>query len=131
MKEINKKQNKDKQIKGLGDQIEKLSKALGVDRIAKKVLGEDCGCEERKKKLNQMFPKWSNIRQFTEDEIKIYEDAIPTIDKKGRVTPDEKEIVNILYENVFGHKPKWKSCSPCNKQIMDNLKKVYENSCKI
>ena len=41
--------------KGLGDSIEKALKATGIDKVAKKVLGDDCGCEERKKKLNQMF----------------------------------------------------------------------------
>ena len=55
--------------KGLGDDIAKFTKATGIDKLAKKVLGEDCGCEERRQKLNQMFPRFKNIRQFTEDEI--------------------------------------------------------------
>ena len=50
--------------KGLGDSVEKVLKATGIDKVAKKVLGDDCGCEERKKKLNQMFPY---SRPFTDD----------------------------------------------------------------
>ena len=42
--------------KGLGDSIEEALQKIGVDKIAKKVLGEDCGCEERKKTLNSIFP---------------------------------------------------------------------------
>tara|TARA_R100000700_G_scaffold36013_1_gene44972 strand:+ start:8 stop:376 length:369 start_codon:yes stop_codon:yes gene_type:complete len=117
--------------KGIGDDIAKFTKATGIDKLAKKVLGDDCGCEERKKKLNQMFPHFKNIRQFTEDEIKIYEEAILPIESRGHLTREEKTIVNTLYKRVFGNNPQWKSCSPCNKQIMDNLKKVYEKSCKI
>ena len=116
---------------GLGDSIAKITKATGIDKLAKKVLGEDCGCEERRKKLNQLFPHFKNIRQFTEDELKIYDEVIPLIEKKGNITREQKPIVNALYKGVFGNNPQWKSCSPCNKRIMDNLKKVYEKSCKI
>ena len=45
---------------GLGDTIEKITHATGLDVVAKTVansLGfEDCGCEERKRILNEKFP---------------------------------------------------------------------------
>tara|TARA_R100001244_G_C5124558_1_gene124271 strand:- start:242 stop:613 length:372 start_codon:yes stop_codon:yes gene_type:complete len=122
----------EKKNKGLGDTISKITKATGIDKLAKTILGEDCNkCEERRKKLNQMFPNFKNLRQFTEDEIKIYDEVVPAVDKKGMLTPAEKAIVSALYKGVFGVDPQWKSCSPCNKQIMNNLKNVYEKSCKI
>ena len=68
-----------------------------------------------------MFPHFKNIRQFTEDEIKIYDEVMPVIEKSQRITKDEKVIVNALYKGVFGNNPTWKSCSPCNKQIIDKL----------
>ena len=117
--------------KGLGDSIAKITKATGIDKLTKKVLGDDCGCEERKQKLNQMFPRFKNIRQFTEDEIKIYDEVMPIVQKNQRLNREEKTIVNALYKGVFGQNPQWKSCSPCNKQIIDNLKKVYEKSCRV
>ena len=40
--------------KGLGDSIEKITKATGIDKVAKFILGEDCGCEARKEKLNNI-----------------------------------------------------------------------------
>jgi len=49
-------QNKQELSKGLGDTIEKVFKKTGINYIAKKALGEDCGCDKRKKKLNKMFP---------------------------------------------------------------------------
>jgi hypothetical protein len=46
--------------KGLGDSIEKITKATGIKNVVetiKKVSGvEDCGCEKRKEKLNKLFP---------------------------------------------------------------------------
>lgn len=37
--------------KGLGDSIEKLTKYTGIKPLVKKI-APDCGCEERRKKLN-------------------------------------------------------------------------------
>jgi hypothetical protein len=47
------------QSRGLGDSIEKFTKATGikkaVDTVAK-ATGKDCGCNKRKDSLNRMFP---------------------------------------------------------------------------
>ena len=69
--------------KGLGDTIQRITKATGIDKVAKAVLGDDCGCEERKEKLNKMFP-YNKVRQFTEDELKIYEEVLPRL-KSGTI----------------------------------------------
>ena len=45
--------------KGLGDSIEKITKATGIKKIVDKVsevTGKDCGCGERKETLNKLFP---------------------------------------------------------------------------
>lgn len=41
--------------KGLGDSIEKFTKATGIKKVVEKV-NPDCGCSKRKDKLNKMFP---------------------------------------------------------------------------
>ena len=119
------------QSKGLGDSIDKFTEKTGIKKLVKKIAGDDCGCEERKKKLNQLFPHFKNIRQFTEDELKIYDEVIPLIEKQGRITREQKTIVNTLYRSVFGNNPKWSNCASCNIKVMDNLKKVYDKSCKV
>jgi hypothetical protein len=45
--------------KGLGDTIEKFTKATGIKKVvekAAKAAGKDCGCSERKDTLNRIFP---------------------------------------------------------------------------
>tara|TARA_B100001094_G_C17885642_1_gene649068 strand:- start:162 stop:314 length:153 start_codon:yes stop_codon:yes gene_type:complete len=43
--------------KGLGDSIEKITKATGIKKVVDKIAGKkDCGCNKRKEKLNKMFP---------------------------------------------------------------------------
>ena len=42
------------QSKGLGDTIEKFTKATVIKKLADKIPG-GCGCNSRKNKLNEMF----------------------------------------------------------------------------
>ena len=45
--------------KGLGDSIEKFTKATGIKRVVNKIAkatGKDCGCNKRKDTLNRFFP---------------------------------------------------------------------------
>jgi hypothetical protein len=41
--------------KGLGDSIEKFTKATGIKRLADKIPG-GCGCNRRKEALNKLLP---------------------------------------------------------------------------
>jgi hypothetical protein len=46
--------------KGLGDTIAKVTNAVGLDKVAETIANamgkEDCGCNKRREKLNDMFP---------------------------------------------------------------------------
>ena len=114
--------------KGLGDSIEKVLKKTGIDKVAKKVLGDDCGCEERKQALNKMFP-YAKVRQFTEDEMSIYESVLPRI--KGTISGADQSTLVKLYNKVFNANKKPSSCGSCVQQTVAKLAKVYVNSCKL
>ena len=46
-----------KRSRGLGDTIEKITKATGIKKVVNKITGKkDCGCGKRKEKLNEIFP---------------------------------------------------------------------------
>ena len=113
--------------KGLGDSIEKALKATGIDKVAKKVLGEDCNCSKRRDTLNKIFP-YNKVRQFTEDEQKIYEEVIDRT--KGTITGKDQAILVKLYNKVFNANKKSSSCTSCVRETLAKLKKVYKNSCK-
>lgn len=45
--------------KGLGDTVEKFTKATGIKKVVDavaKTTGKDCGCGKRKDTLNRIFP---------------------------------------------------------------------------
>ena len=66
MKDFNPKEKS----KGLGDTIAKVTHATGLDKIADTVAkaagAEDCGCNKRRKTLNELFPytKKTKIKNF-------------------------------------------------------------------
>ena len=117
-----------KKSKGLGDSIEKVLKKTGIDKVAKKVLGDDCGCDKRKEALNKMFP-YAKVRQFTEDEMSIYESVLPRI--KATISGADQSTLVKLYNKVFNANKKPSSCGSCVQQTVAQLAKVYVNSCKI
>ena len=118
-----------KKSKGLGDTIERITKATGIKAIVDKVseaTGIDCKCEERKQALNKLYPY---SRPFTDDEISVYESVLPRLDK-GTISGDDQAIMVKLYNKVFNTNKKTSSCGSCVKETLAKLKKVYQNSCK-
>ena len=48
-----------KKSKGLGDSIEKITKATGIKKVVDtiaKATNKDCGCYKRQETLNRFFP---------------------------------------------------------------------------
>lgn len=55
--------------RGLGDSIEKFTKATGIKKVVESatelVTGKkDCGCSERRDKLNRLFPYKNKEKQY-------------------------------------------------------------------
>lgn len=107
-KEWKKKFNKDS--KGVGDTIEKITEATGIKKAVKFLAGEDCGCEERKEKLNYLFPYYKP-KCFTEDEY-LYLKEFFSLNKNTINSETQKKLLDI-YNRVFNEKKQASSCSSC------------------
>ena len=118
--------------KGLGDTIEKVIKATGLDIF---VDGKDCGCDKRKEYLNNLFPYRTKARCFTEQEYLSYKNFVETrtiqkIFQKwvGTTAPKEVNFVCELYASVF-NRPVWFPCANCSPKplinMIDKLDKIY------
>lgn len=106
---------------GLGDTVEKITTATGIKKAVKFIAGEDCGCDERKEKLNQIF-RYNKPECLTEDEFNLIKMAIDT--KKNKFTTEEQETYKNIYERIFHAKV---SCTPCSfaKTVWKDLVAVY------
>ena len=109
---------------GLGDTVEKVFKATGIDKVAKFVLGEDCGCDERKKILNHLFP-YRKPECLLEDEYNYLHELFST--NKNTITVDQQIRMIEIYNRVFKDKAEPTSCSSCFKNnVYNKLQRVYK-----
>lgn len=118
------KERQEKQSKGLGDTIAKVTKATGIDKAVKFVAGEDCGCDERKEKLNQLF-SYERPECLTEEEFNYltkFTSNVPTT-----INVDTQKKLLSIHNRVFASQLKLTSCSSCVKNLISKLTKLLNN----
>jgi hypothetical protein len=118
-----KKQTK-KQSEGLGDTVEKITKATGIDKLVKFVAGEDCGCEERKVKLNSLF-RYKEPKCLLEHEYKYL--TLWYRERRNKVTTSDQQTLLKIYNRVFSAQQEPTSCADCFKRMLNDLQKVYDS----
>ena len=110
--------------KGLGDTVEKIFKSVGVDKLAKWALGEDCGCQERKEVLNRLFP-YNKPECLVEDEFNYLDNFFKS--KGSKIDPEVQTKLVSIYNRVFKEKAQTTSCSSCFLNgVLSKLKQVYK-----
>ena len=110
------------QSKGLGDTVEKVLEVTGIAKVAKWLLGEDCGCDERKEKLNKMF-RYKKILCLTEQEherLKLWFDKNTSV-----VRPSEQKMLFEIHSRIFQVRNELTSCASCVTQRVNDLRKVF------
>jgi len=101
--------------KGLGDDIQKVFKATGIEKVAKAILGDDCGCDDRIATLNRMFPRDQQIKRcFTDEEAVKYQEFIDTrIENKWNA--QQVMMLFALYKDIYGKTYRTKNiCTTCS-----------------
>lgn len=118
-----------KSKEGLGDEIEailnsKLVKPL-TDALKKIIWKDDadCGCDERKEKLNKMFPYSKKPECLKQKEFKFL-DRIYKANARAISREDNRELYTI-YNRVFNAKKVSTTCGSCVKSVMNELKRIY------
>jgi hypothetical protein len=115
-----------KQAQGLGDTIEQITKATGIKAAVEmfsKATGIDCGCEERKAKLNELFSYSRNVNCLTEKDYNALTDLIAP--SKNTLTVEEQNVISEIYYNVFNYRLQLSSCGSCWAGKVQELRKVY------
>jgi len=110
------------QSEGLGDTVEKVLEVTGIAKVAKWLLGEDCGCDERKAKLNQLFP-YKKALCLEENEFSYLDDWFSK--NTDVVRPIEQIELFKIHSRVFQVRNELTSCPTCVKERIADLRKVY------
>lgn len=115
-----------KQAQGLGDTVEQITEATGIKKVVEifsKATGIDCGCDERKEKLNKLFSYNRNVNCLTEKDYNALTDLIAP--SKNTLTPEEQKVISDIYYNVFNYRLELSSCGSCWAGKVQELRKVY------
>lgn len=109
-----------KKSKGLGDTIEKFTEATGIKALVHAII-DDCGCEQRKEKLNKLFPyKVECLNEIDEAYLKDFFSQNVDI-----LTSQQQRDLKAIYERVFNRKVNAGSCAGCWRDVIGRLRKVY------
>lgn len=117
-------ENKSSEIEstGLGDTVEKVLRKTGIDKVAKAVLGEDCGCENRQELLNDLFP-YKKYNAPTDEEL----DTIKWLFEQGKSTISGSMVKEVysVYNRIFKDNARPTNCSSCFKPVKQKLQKIH------
>jgi hypothetical protein len=108
--------------KGLGDTIAKITEATGIDKLVKFIAGEDCGCDERKEKLNKLFP-YAKPLCLTEDEFNTLDAYFKQ--NTNTLTSDEQTSLIAINNRVLNQKLTFSTCSSCLRDLVSKLRVIY------
>ena len=111
---------------GVGDTIEKITKATGIDKVVEFIAGEDCGCNERKEKLNYLFP-YNKPNCFTESEFDFLSEYFS--DDKWELRSITAAMVSkfySIYNRVFNTMDSPSGCPSCVKTRIKKIERLYK-----
>ena len=109
---------------GLGDVVEAVTTVTGIKAAVKFLAGEDCGCDERKEKMNKLRFRKQPLC-LNESEYSFLSSFFSNYD--GRVDQSANYELAKIYARIFekrGVQPT--SCSSCIKQRVKDLREVFD-----
>lgn len=110
------------QSSGLGDTVEKITKKTGIKKAVKFIAGDDCGCDERKDKLNKLFP-YRKPDCLEENEYFILKEFY----SRNRLSISSKQQQELLsiHNRIFKQDMQMSDCATCVKELVKKLEKVW------
>ena len=118
----------------LGDAVEAVTTATGIKAIVKHMVGEDCGCDERKEKLNEWgnkiqekiatFFRRNNIKALTPEEYEYLDTFFSR--PKLSMKPSEQYKMLEINNRVFSQRLQYTTCGSCVQSMVNQLKHVYD-----
>ena len=108
--------------KGLGDTIEKFTKATGIKK-AVEAIWDDCGCDKRKEQLNKLFPSRNKIECLEQDEYEYLKEFFSTY--LNSISYEQQDRIIEINNRIFHERREVSSCGSCVAPVIENLKKAY------
>ena len=123
-KKVTTKKEVEPKMEGLGDLVEKVTEATGIKKVVKAVFGDDCGCDERREKLNKLL-SFKTAECLTADEYKVLDTFYAK--NPNEIRPSEWRTIVPIGRRIFNQRINDDmGCGGCVREVISKLKKVYE-----
>ena len=112
--------------RGLGDTIEQITTATGIKAVVEKVselTGIDCGCEERREKLNALW-SYRQPKCLSEDSIEWLNSFLKN--KPEQLTILLQNKLKSIYKEVFDIDFASTNCASCWRDMIREIERVYQ-----
>lgn len=111
--------------KKVGSKVEKVLKKTGVSKVVKAVLGDDCGCEERKEILNNMFLRYKGIKCLLPAELQYLN--LIGMQEKNSFKPSEVREISLIWSRISGVPvSKIGGCPDCLREMVKNMVEIHK-----
>lgn len=115
---------------GLGDYVERATKATGIKSIVEWIT-DDCGCEERKEKLNRFGSKLRDlfrtprVKFLEQDEYSYLKDFKKRYNGRELEKADQIKLLKI-HNRVFNTRKEISTCATCLKDLCNKMIRLYD-----
>jgi len=110
---------------GLGDTIEAFTTATGIKKgveLLSKALDWDCGCDERKEKLNKLW-SYRKPKCLTEEDYTYLQEFFSK--PQNEISPRVQWDLTDIYYRIFDIRLESSSCSSCWRDYISQIRQVY------
>jgi hypothetical protein len=110
---------------GLGDTIEAITTATGIKagvELLSKALDWDCGCDERKEKLNQLW-SYRKPQCLVQEDYEYLKEFFSK--PQNEIVPQVQWELSDIYFRIFNFRLEQSSCSSCWRDYISQIRQVY------
>lgn len=110
---------------GLGDTIEAFTNVTGIKKgveLLSKALDWDCGCDERKERLNQLW-SYRKPQCLVQDDYEYLKEFFSK--PQNEIVPKVQWELSDIYFRVFNFRLEQSSCASCWRDYISQLRQVY------
>lgn len=122
-----KQQQLEKQTKGVGDVVEKITEATGIKKVVKEFFDEDCGCDKRRDLLNEKLPFRNKAVKCLEEEDYHYLKSFFSR-RRDRIDATNQQKLIDIFNYVFGkHEVIPSGCVNCSHSgFLKNINRLHK-----
>lgn len=110
---------------GLGDTIEAFTNVTGIKKgveLLSKALDWDCGCDERKEKLNKLW-SYRKPKCLVQEDYEYLKEFFAK--PQNSISPKTQWDLTDIYYRVFDIRLEQSSCPSCWRDYISQLRQVY------